>query len=355
MRVRVYYHDDFKLHSPEPYSHPENPSRLERALKSLSLKGLSSLVELREPPEGDPGVYTSIHSPSYVKSILSLGSYGIEWVDSDTYISPGTPRAVRRLAGASEEAVNEALKGGIAVILGRPPGHHAGIAGRALGAPTNGFCIVNTAALVAKMLYGESREPVVIVDFDLHHGNGTQEIFWDDPNIIHVDIHQDPATIYPGVGFPEDVGSGEGKGTKVNVVTPPYSGDDIYLHALSIVEAMIDEVKPRYIVVSAGFDAYRGDNDFTVMNVGSMFYWKAGKILASKARGLVAVLEGGYGVGLERGLSAFIAGLVGVEDPIGDREYASSEYAWRFYRKALERLEKSLKSVGSPLSNVLGG
>lgn len=352
MRVRVYYHDDFKLHSPDPYSHPENPDRLERALDGLS-RGLEGVVEFREPAEGDPGVYTAVHSPSYLKSVLSMGVYGVEWIDADTYISPGTPKAVKRLAGAVKDAIGDALKGSTALILGRPPGHHAGIAGRALGAPTNGFCIVNTAALAAKILYREAGEPVLMVDFDLHHGNGTQEIFWDDPNVIHVDIHQDPATIYPGVGFPEDIGSGDGRGSKINIVTPAYSGDDIYLHALSIVEDILEEVKPQYIVVSAGFDAYRGDNDFTVMNVGSRFYWEAGKLIAEKARGIVAVLEGGYGLGLERGLPAFVAGLAGVEDPLGDREFASSGYAWKFYRRALERLEKALESAGSTLAEAV--
>ncbi len=351
--VTVLYHDDFMLHSPEPYQHPENPARLRRVLEALRARSLEGRVQVREPREGNSSVFTSVHSPSYLKYVLSLGDQGVSWIDADTYVSPGTRKAVARLAGAADEAVSLALEGGKAFIAGRPPGHHAGIAGRALGAPTNGFCIVNTAALVARMLSARSK-PVVVVDFDLHHGNGTQEIFWDDPNIIHIDIHQDPATIYPGVGFPEDLGTGEAKGTKVNIVTPPYSGDDIYMHALSVVRAIVEEVKPDYIVFSAGFDAYRGDNDFTVMNVGSRFYWEAGRTLSALAKGVVAVLEGGYGVGLERGLEAFMAGLTGLsEDPVGDRESASMESALRFYSRALARLKKALKEAGSPYWDVV--
>jgi acetoin utilization deacetylase AcuC-like enzyme len=342
------YHEDFKKHTPHPYSHPESPARLERALGGLERFRVGA-ARIEEPPKGDPGVYAAVHSPTYLKSVLSMGGYGVTWLDADTYVSPGTREAVERLAGAAVRAVEEASRGGVAFILGRPPGHHAGVAGRALGAPTSGFCIVNTSALVARMLARDHGEPVVVFDFDLHHGNGTQEIFWDDPTVVHIDVHQDPATIYPGVGFPEDVGSGKGRGTKVNITTPPWAGDDIYMHALGVVEDMVREVSPRFIVFSAGFDAYRGDNDFTVMHVGSRFYWEAARRLARLARGVVAVLEGGYGSGLERGLPAFAAGLAGEPDPVADEERSSPASGWKFYARSLRRLKNALKSSGSPL------
>ena len=339
----VYFHGDFKLHDPSPYSHPENPGRLERALRALSdLQGLTIV----EPPEGDAGVYTSVHSPSYLKSILSEAGYGVVWLDADTYVSRGSVKAIRRLAGAAVEAVKAAAGGGSALILGRPPGHHAGVAGRALGAPTSGFCLVNTAALVARLLAKDHDSPVLVFDFDVHHGNGTQEIFWVDPDVIHIDIHQDPRYLYPGTGYPEDLGSGEARGTKINIVTPPSAGDDVYLHSLEIVEAIVREVSPSFIVFSAGFDAYRGDNDFAIANVGSKFYWEAARRLAGLARGVVAVLEGGYGEGLSRGLKAFAAGLVGLEDPIRDKPLSTSVYGVKMYSRALERLKDALKRSG---------
>ncbi len=132
-------------------------------------------------------------------------------------------------------------------------------------------------------------------------------------------------------------------------MTPLGSGDDIYLQALEVSTAILGEARPEFLVVSAGFDSYRGDNDFTIVNVGSKFFYEAGKRLSTVySRGLVVVLEGGYGDGLRRGLPAFIAGLTGRDDPVGDPETGSPASSWNFYSRALERLKRALKSHGSP-------
>lgn len=337
------YHDDFKAHSPEPYDHPENPDRLDKAAKGLRKYSVIASLDVIEPRKGPLNLWTRVHTPSYVRTVASIAEAGgLEWIDGDTYISPGTLPAVERLAGAVEESVYRAINGEIVLILGRPPGHHAGVASRAMGAPTNGFCIFNASALTARLL--SDNGSVIVVDFDLHHGNGTQEILYDDPTVIHIDIHQDPTTIYPGTGFPEEIGVGRAKGTKINIVVPPESGDDIYLDALSLTETLALEASPDFLVYSMGFDAYRGDNYFTVMHVGSKFYYEAGR-LASRlgVKGVVAVLEGGYGVGLERGLAAFTAGLIGLNDPVDDEFTESNKRRLREYEKWRERLRDALK------------
>jgi len=346
--AKLFYHDDFKLHSPEPYDHPENPGRLDAALEGLRSYGVAGAFEWVEPGEGDVSVWTRVHTPSYVRTIISIAEAGgLEWIDGDTYVSPGTLPAVKRLAGAVVEAVDHALRGGTSLVLGRPPGHHAGIAGRAMGAPTSGFCIFNASALAARLLSDAGR--VVVFDFDLHHGNGTQEIFFDDPTVVHIDVHQDPTTIYPGTGFPEDVGVGRAKGTKINIVVPPESGDDIYLDALSLAARLAEEAAPDYLVYSMGFDAYRGDNYFTIMHVGSRFFHEAGRLARELGvKGVVAVLEGGYGSGLVRGLPAFAASVAGLPDPVGDEPAESSEARWREYREWRGRLERVLEKYWRP-------
>ncbi|WP_062661378.1 histone deacetylase family protein [Aeropyrum camini] len=344
MALRIVYHEDFMKHSPDPYDHPENPSRLVAALKGLEESGVYRVSESISPPEGDVGLYTKVHSPAYLRHVLSMAESGLDWLDPDTYVGPGTIVALKRLAGASLEAYNIARRGGVALLLGRPPGHHAGIRGRALGAPTAGFCIVNTAALIARLLSQHGR--TAMLDFDLHHGNGTQEIFYDDPEIYHVDIHQDPTTIYPGTGFPEDLGEGEARGTKINIIIPPYSGDDIFLSAARVAIRILERLEPDYIVVSAGFDAYRGDNAFTVMKGGTTMYHMIGSRLPSIARsGVAAVLEGGYGVGLRRALPSFAAGLAGLGNPYPEAEETSSGNVRKLYAAALRRLARALEGL----------
>ena len=354
MEVAVLYHDDFKKHSPYPYDHPENPARLDMVLEGLNASGLinSGNIALEEPPKGDLSIYTKVHSPSYLRYVLRTAESGLEWLDGDTYVSIGTVSALERLAGASIAAVKMVGRGIAPFILGRPPGHHAGIKGRALGAPTGGFCIVNTAALVARDLSRLGR--VVVLDFDVHHGNGTQEIFYDDPSVFHVDLHQDPTTIYPGTGFPEDTGRGRADGTKINIIVPPHSGSDIYMHAANLMRSIIDVVRPDYIVVSAGFDAYTHDNHFSSINATSHFYHEVGRIVREASiSGVAAVLEGGYGVGLEKGLPAFVAGLAGLDNPIQDKFLESGITQWEKYLSGLKRLARALKESRTSISDVV--
>ena len=342
------YHDDFKLHDPSPYDHPESPERLDLMLEGLESHGLLERFERVEVPVGDVGLYKLVHEESYFNTILKRGRHGVEWLDPDTYISPGTHKALERLAGAARLAYELVVEGGegLVLLLPRPPGHHAGRSGRAMGAPTLGFCIFNTSALVARLLSRSGR--VSIIDFDLHHGNGTQEIVYEDPRVQHVDIHQDSRTIYPGTGYPWQVGAGEGAGSKANINLPPGSGDDVFREAVEAAVRMISDFRPDYLVVSAGFDGYRGDNYMGSIRVGSGSYHYLGSRLRGLGRPVVVVVEGGYSAGLLRGLPAFIAGLLGLEDPVGDKTTTSrSEVKRRFrdsLKETLEKLEEALKS-----------
>lgn len=247
----------FLEHKP-PFPHPERPERLKVALSSLRRHEL--LGEVVEPKPAEEEDLYRVHDPEYVVEVRDLVESGVSMLDNDTYVSRGTMRAALTAAGASLTAAETALEGRVIIVLPRPPGHHAGRRGRAMGALTQGFCIFNNAALVVARLLELGVKRVAVLDFDSHHGNGTQEIFYSDPRVLHVDLHEDPITLYPGTGFLTDLGSGEGEGFKVNVVLPPGSGDDVYATALEeVVVPLLESFKPEAIVYSAGFDAYAGD------------------------------------------------------------------------------------------------
>ncbi|MDM7275063.1 MAG: histone deacetylase family protein [Thermoprotei archaeon] len=334
LKVAILYHDDFKLHRLDPISHPESPRRVDLALEgvnSLASQGFERLLPMVKAPKSPLESFKLVHDKQYVDSMEGLLRSGrVSWLDPDTYVSPGTLEALLRLSGASHKAVSLALKGVSSFIVGRPPSHHAGFKGKALKAPTRGSCIFNATALIAEVLSRHGR--VAVVDIDVHHGNGTQDIFYSRGDLLHIDIHQDPSSLYPYTGFPDDAGEGEGAGTKVNIVTPPASGDDVYLDALKLVDHILSFWKPEYIVVSAGFDAYRGDNDMTVTNVGTRFFHLIGRMLSSKARSVVSVLEGGYGEGLRKALPAYLLGLMGKKNELWEPKTRSSRGAWRLYR-----------------------
>ncbi|MCE4619516.1 MAG: histone deacetylase family protein [Desulfurococcales archaeon] len=332
----IIYHDDFLLHDPSPYPHPENPERVQVALGSL-LDSCGRSIEIVTPPRRDPfEAYSLVHDRDYMQIVLEASqSPTPTWIDPDTYVSPGTPKALARLAGAVDVAINTAVRGGTTIILGRPPGHHAGKRGPAMGAPTLGFCIFNTAALIARRLSEHGR--VAVLDFDLHHGNGTQEILWWD-SILHVDIHQDPSTIYPGTGFPEDIGGVAG--SKVNIIVPPGSGDDIYIDAVEVALNLLRDYNPDYLVVSAGFDAYIGD--FASMQATEHTFARIGRSVRDLAVPVIIVLEGGYTSGLKMGLPAFTCSLFGEKYKVSREPTVSSERAWKSYKTFLSRLNEAL-------------
>ncbi|EZQ10874.1 MULTISPECIES: histone deacetylase family protein [Acidianus] len=277
-----------ELHYP-PSLHHENPDRIR-----ISLDAIKDLGKLVEP---DPAQNVLVHSPEYVERVKRTNG----WLDADTYVNTNTYIAALYALGGAELAVR---LGGIALV--RPPGHHSGTNGKALGAPTQGFCIFNNVAYAIKKL---GLKNVAVIDFDVHYGNGTQEIFYRDPEVLHIDIHQDPGTLYPGTGFPEMIGEGEGRGTKVNLIVPPLSRDDIYLELIPIVESILDDYKPSTLIFSAGFDAYVEDGLSSVMATEKTFYSFGRLNYPSKS----AVLEGGYSEGLRRGLRAFAEGFSNLE------------------------------------------
>jgi acetoin utilization deacetylase AcuC-like enzyme len=258
--------------------HPESPQRLEILLEAAS----DGWVEPQPATDAD---VERCHARGYIERISTID--GPTWLDGDTPVSESTYEAALLAAGAAMEA---AARGGFALV--RPPGHHAP-PGRGMG-----FCIFNNVAIAARHAQASlGCERVAIVDFDVHHGNGTQDVFWDDDTVLFVSLHQWP--FYPGTGGP-----GEGNATTVNVPLPAGCGDDDYSAAFdTIVEPAVRAFEPDLVLVSAGFDAH-GEDPLASMEVTAAGFRELARRCGGFAPRVAAVLEGGYNLATLPGLVA---------------------------------------------------
>ena len=304
-----YVLDEVFVHHRAPGGHPERPARVEAvrdALVDAGLKTRGTQVEAR--PASDEEL-ARVHTAGYLQDLAKKlpGHHG--WLDPDTYYSEGTWAAARAAAGSAAELALRVMSGelrrGLAVV--RPPGHHAE-ADRAMG-----FCIYNNVAVAAAAARAAGAARVAIVDWDVHHGNGTQDIFWDDPAVQYLSVHQWP--YYPGTGAPTEIGGDRARGATINVGLPAGSGDDEYLAAFDevFVPALL-RFAPDLVIVSAGFDAYRADPLASMRVTRPGFAAMADRLraVADRAAGgrMVVALEGGYDLdGLAGGMTEVLRAL----------------------------------------------
>lgn len=274
-----------------PPGHAERPERLEAVERVLGDARFAGL-ERRDAPLGTLDDAALVHERAYVEKIAaSVPQEGLVQLDSDTFMSPGSLRAALRGVGAAIAAVDAVMAGEArnAFCATRPPGHHAerGVA--------MGFCLFGNAAIAARHAqrrHGLSR--VAIIDWDVHHGNGTQDIFRDDPTVLFVSTHQMP--LYPGTGHAEETGE---HGTIVNV--PLAAGTDGAAYRAIFEQAVVprvDAFAPELIIVSAGFDAHKRDPLAQLEFASEDFAWLTRQVMALADRHcqgrLVSVMEGGY-------------------------------------------------------------
>jgi len=291
-RTTIVWSEAYLDHETE--SHPESPDRWVAIDRALRTADLFDVLPLLTPSPATLEQVLAVHSSRLAERIRDIGERGGGWLDPDTWVSPLSWETALLAAGGACDAVDAVMEGRAprAFSLARPPGHHAE-PHRAMG-----FCLLNSVAIAARhaqAAHGIQR--VAIVDWDVHHGNGTQAIFWEVPSVLFISLHQFP--FYPGSGSRAETGGGEGTGTTINIPLPAGTGEDVYLAAMDdLVLPALRAFAPELILVSAGYDAHE-DDPLAMMRLRTESFGLFAERLRDAAEELcggklVLVLEGGY-------------------------------------------------------------
>ncbi|RLQ87445.1 histone deacetylase family protein [Notoacmeibacter ruber] len=309
MTTRLYHHSIFQEHLTGP-GHPERPERLAAVEQALTHEAFQNLIRV-EAPVGPEEAILMAHPEGHLEAVRAAipreGSEELYRFDADTVASPKSWEAALRAIGAGLSAVDDVMAGEMdnAFIAARPPGHHAE------KTKAMGFCFFNTAAIGALHALKKGADRVAVVDFDVHHGNGTQDIAWDNPNFLYCSTHEMP--LYPGTGAKDETGAHD------NIVNAPLSaGDDGDAFRAAFNERVLPAIvkfRPDLLIISAGFDAHHRDPLSNINLVEDDFDWATGKLLdvagAVCDHRVVSYLEGGYDLmGLASGAGTHIRRLM---------------------------------------------
>ncbi len=307
--------DPFLLRHDTGPAHPERPERLTAVIEALRREKLLERLRPLRFQSVPLDVLEWVHDPVYVELVRLACAEGLTLLgDRETRLSRDSFEVARVAAGGVLAACDSVMDGSseTAFCAVRPPGHHAE-RDRAMG-----YCLFNHIAVAAEWLIRHHRlHRVAVVDWDVHHGNGTQRIFEERAEVLYVSLHESPESQYPGSGYEHEIGSGAGEGFTLNVPMPAGSGDREYRRAFAArVIPRLEEFRPQFLLVSAGFDASAEDHTARINLEPVSFAWMTRELMNFADRHgagrLVSVLEGGYDLpSLQRGVVAHVRELVG--------------------------------------------
>ena len=285
MTTKIFYSDEFNKH--DNLGHPENSKRLKVMLQEIKDSDFYNELDFVEPKILDEKILKKIHSDRMIQQIKDISSYGDSWIDLDTYVCKSDFEIARLAAGAVLQACDAVIekKADNAFALVRPPGHHA-TKNRSMG-----FCLFNNAAIAANEL-AKNKKKILIFDCDVHHGNGTQEIFYDRNDVMYQSFHLFPH--YPGTGDIDEIGEDKGKGFTINAPLSYGLGDKAVDSVLENIFLPISEqFNPDIIIISTGYDSHHLD-PLGGLKLTSNFYGTLIKKLQKIQSKIVCTLEGGY-------------------------------------------------------------
>lgn len=345
MVTDLVYHEMFVKHEMS-MGHPESPDRLRSAMSHSKNAGLlkNEKLNLLTPEPANMDIIHTIHDNQYLDGVRKKSEQGGGFYTLDTAVNSHTFEAALLAAGGGIGAVDRIMTGTSenAFILCRPPGHHAEFE-RAFG-----FCFINNIAVAANhLIQNHGLKRIMIVDYDAHHGNGTQNSFYSSDQVLYIGLHQDGRTLFPGSGFPDEVGTGAGEGYTLNLAMYPGAGDKSYELAFdNVIEPLADSFKPEFILASVGFDAHYKDpltslglttSGFAMMNA------RLNQIaLKHTSEKIACFLEGGYNLDVMGMCSVILLEeLMGI--PISDykEQYKESETTTKYTEALIEHVTKA--------------
>jgi len=331
MEVVVASHPSALLHDTGP-RHPERSQRVVAVLEGIHATGLA--IDEIEAPEITRSELALVHDPTYIEMIQAFCGLGGGALDMDTFVSAESWQAALTASGGLRALVEEleTRSDATGFAVSRPPGHHA-MPNRAMG-----FCLFNNVAVVAALLRSRGQR-VAILDWDVHHGNGTQAMLGDDPGVLYVSIHQDH--FYPFAGHIEDIEAGEAKGTVVNVPLPAGTAGDVYRRAWDEVAIpVLTQYEPDWVLVSAGFDAHANDELASFFVEASDYGYMGGRLAGvHPPNRTVFSLEGGYDLSaLRDSARSALIGMAG--------DFVEPESAYRSPANSSDALAAAAAAIG---------